>query len=261
MTQPGKRCIFCGERGNITKQHILPDRIKHLVPRLVPYHSHQTERVFYNPDGTVCCREPAKKLSPGHLGNRRFRVVCLNCNTGWMKRAEEEAFEYAEPIILGRTLVLSAEAQQKLTTLAALIMCMVDLTDQPTSTITQADRAYIRETRQAPASWYLFLGRTDSPEWKTRYRHAAAISLTQGTVPNGQTSNSQSTVVAIGNLVLHLAMSQATPILVDADRYARLLGLARLPGAETIDTAKLPLHDTASMVVLSSTLTGWMNGS
>jgi len=258
MSQTGGTCIFCGQRGGLTKQHILPDRIKRLVPRITPYHSVRSQRFYYNSDGSVSRIEPSQKIREGHLGNRRFRVVCQTCNNGWMNAAETNAFQYAEPLIVGRPIVLGRAAQDALETLAALILTMVDLTDLSTSTVTEQDRRHIKDTRRIPPGWFLFLGRVSSPEWQTRYLHDAAIILPQGTVPTDQQSNAQITTVAIGKMLLHLAASQSAPILANADRYARLCGFVRLPSSSDINVAELPVHDTASMIVITDSFRRWM---
>jgi hypothetical protein len=175
-----------------------------------------------------------------------------------MKAAEETAFQYADPLIRGQTMVLDQTAQEALATLAALILTMIDLTDLATSTVTPQDRRHIKDTLRVPPSWFLFIGRVNSPEWQTRYLHDAAIVLEKGLVPTDQRSNAQITTVAIGQLLFHLAACQTTPIIMDTDRYAKLSGLTQLPAGHAIDFAALPVHDTASMIVITDNFRRWM---
>jgi hypothetical protein len=263
MTQPGKPCIFCGKYGNKNKQHILPDRLKNLVPRESAAYTERREKYEYGRDGSLLGTNPEFNHHAGHLGNRRLRVVCAECNGGWMRTGEEAGFVVAEPLIVGETPVLSPEDQTKLALLAAIVFAMIDRTDTRSIVLRDEDRQYIRDHQAPPPNWQLFLGRVDAPDWKTRYMRHAAISLPKGVVPSGEQSNCQAVTLAIGNLALHLVMARDFETLPRPDQYASRFGIARFPLPVThIDTSRLPVLNGGQMVMLSETLaaTSWSNG-
>ena len=264
MTQPGKPCIFCGNYGNKNKQHVLPDRIKNLVPRDTPDYTERREEYSYARDGRLISVNPQFSEHPGHLGNRRLRVVCESCNGGWMKDGETAGFLVAEPLILGETPSLSPDDQSKLALLAAIIFAMIDRTDTRSFVLTFEDRKFIKEHGRAPPNWQMFIGRVDAPDWRTRYMRHAAVSLPKGTIPDGSKSNCQTITLAIGHLALHLVMAQDFEILPRPDHYGNLLGVCRFPrDVAYIDMSRFPILTSGQMVMLAETLaaTNWSNGA
>jgi hypothetical protein len=214
VTQLSKPCIFCGKRGNMTKQHVLPNRLKALVPRVHDATEHTSERLIYDSAGRLAVALPARRVRRGHLGGRQLRIVCQSCNTGWIRAAEEEAFAALCPLILGvdPAPVLQPREQFSVATMAATIFCMIDMLDRPNSAVTHADRLYLSDHSAPPPHWHIFLGRTDSPNWRTRYFRHTGIAVPLGSVPRGEKPNSHAITVGLGCLVLHTVMDQDGPL-------------------------------------------------
>lgn len=70
---------------------------------------------------------PAYKAWDQPVFEATLKSVCLGCNNGWMSKIEAGAKPYALPLMLGRSLALGAEAQQKLA-LWAYLKCSLFLT-------------------------------------------------------------------------------------------------------------------------------------
>lgn len=246
MSRPAGLCIFCGAIGNLSKQHVLPDRLKKLVPRVTPVHSQELTHVKKAPSGGVLI-QPNYRQREGHLGNKRARRVCVSCNTKWMKTAEEAAFEIAQPLILGQwDSSLTLEAQERLALLAAIITTVADLDDPPTAAISQAERSWIFENKSLPEGWSAFVGRVQSDQWTTRWLHwGLALSDTPPLVEPAP-CNTQWTTIAMGQLLLQV-VSFRPPLQLHAGAHAAKLGLAAIhPTSQNLDLANLPIHDDAS---------------
>lgn len=166
------RCIFCRRPGGLTKQHILPDRLRRLIPRTKDHHLQRLVQTTVRTGAPAVATDSVRKLN-GDTGTRKLRRVCTSCNTGWMRHAEEAAFQVAEPPILDRPAVLDRPAQAKLALMACIIAAVADYDDWPMSAVTADDRQHIMQFRSPPDLWRVTIGRTHAPEWRTRWKHVA----------------------------------------------------------------------------------------
>jgi len=241
MSKPRTICVFCGSDQNITKQHVLPNRLRRILPRIGSEHTVSVYKFERTPDQTNVRYIP--RLKQGHLGTRKIRVVCDGCNSGWIKRAEEKVFPALQELVTGETPQLTAEQSDDLALLACTIFTMIDLTDRESSAISQAERSHIYNERSPPRDWHLYIGRANSLAWHMRYRHHAAVSLPQGAFPSGEKSNVQVSTATIGKLLLHVVSCQDRPVIANSPGYANILGLAELGSGKPIDVAGLPELD------------------
>jgi hypothetical protein len=76
--QPGA-CLFCGRTGNLTKQHIFGKWLRNLN-----FKGRSMWKV--SPGETQ-----QRPLPPGSLFSKKLRIVCGDCNSGWMSRLENAA--------------------------------------------------------------------------------------------------------------------------------------------------------------------------
>ena len=84
-------CIFCGE-GRLTKEHVWPDWLRNYIRRSGVRTRHrsgdfiiQNERINSSNVGF------GKQNRTGNVTSRKLRVVCGDCNNGWMSRLQKAA--------------------------------------------------------------------------------------------------------------------------------------------------------------------------
>jgi hypothetical protein len=243
MSKPRTKCVFCGIARKMTKQHIIPDRLRNILPRIATAHTLSIEEHRWIPGAAKPLILPSSEDHEGHLGTKRYRVVCEVCNGGWIKAAEDEAFKTLEGLINGRPLLVAPQEQASIAVACAVMFCMIDRTEDLPGTILQNEREALRETLALPPTWLLYWGRSNSPGWQFRYAHFSAILGPKNAGPFGKDSNFHVATIGIGNLVLHfIAWHSAAPPLSDPFLYARNLGLARLPSDISTDFSKLKVQ-------------------
>lgn len=245
MSRPIGSCAFCGKPGSLSKQHVLPDRLKKLVPRDKGSHTQMLMRMRHEP-GTVFI-EPQLRERQGHVGTRKLRRVCVRCNTGWMKEAEEAAFLVIEPMILGSWGRLTHDDQIKIAKIATIIASVADLDDPPMSGISKAERRTIQETEAPLPNWSIMLGRVRAENWSTRWRHHGAMLGKTTDIGRPRECNAQITSIGMGEVFLQAISLPADAMVLDGPGYAANLGLACIfPTGQTIEASDLPIHDDAS---------------
>ena len=82
-------CAFCPETANLTGEHIYADWIDRLL-------THTTTHYDFTEVGPKT--EQKRKYKSRHL-NRKFRVVCANCNNGWMSEIDNDARNTLKDVI------------------------------------------------------------------------------------------------------------------------------------------------------------------
>ncbi len=134
-----RRCIFCGEHGQLTREHAVPRWVSKDVFGNSPVHAltgadDQAPLRAYTSRGITAAP----------------RVVCRRCNNGWLHDLEERARQAIGPIMRGRKKTLDA-AEQELAAVWALKTAIVLEYDRPVKPIIPAWHAqYLYEHRTLP---------------------------------------------------------------------------------------------------------------
>lgn len=232
----------------MSKQHVLPDRIKALVPREGTKH-----RGRHTYSEGVAPFAPTKTRAierSGALGTRKHRTVCTDCNSGWMNTAEQAAFEVITPLIRGSGMsLIGPKEAEKIALLAGIILPMVARDHAPTNAICQDERSYIFEQRRLPENWSVFCGKIDSKRWTFRTQHRAFTMSTIVPISRDTPKNAQVSTIGIGHFLLHSVSCHHTKIVTNPQHYAASLGLIPIhPAAQSIiDWAHLPALNDAQI--------------
>jgi hypothetical protein len=91
---PGRACIFCGSRKKIEHEHVWPDWLVGIMEEKEARH------VFTQQDATGAMSVMRAHTAPAW--STTARVVCKQCNGGWMSRLEDTASVLLKPMILDR---------------------------------------------------------------------------------------------------------------------------------------------------------------
>lgn len=243
MNRPPTLCLFCGQPGNMSKQHVFPDRLSKLLPEL-----ENPERTYGGRNetirrGKVVYRDSDEKRGQGTPAQFRIRKVCKSCNHGWLKKMEEECIPLVERILGGETPVLLPPDQERLAKVAMSIAMVGEwiTLDQVAPSTTQAERKAFMDTLRPPPGWFVFIGRDGSSP------HAPRFLSDGSTVSDGRNApakNYSSFTMTIGPLILHV-ISLRDGIFIHPDAYAEELGLASIcPTTDWINFALMPALTT-----------------
>lgn len=84
----------------MSKEHIIADWVKSVVPRTIKTHTSSSIQITREPGRAfIAPRFPA--IKEGHLGTRQLRRVCDPCNRGWMKKLQDDTRSVLMPLITG----------------------------------------------------------------------------------------------------------------------------------------------------------------
>lgn len=238
MSKPANPCLFCGKAGNMSRQHVFPDRLKHVIPRT------GGERLrggwhHLMKNGKTVREHRHHKISQGSTGNHRIRKVCIACNTGWLAAMEMECVPLVEELIRGATPVLSKRQQADITKVATSIVMVGEWIQPEAVATTQEERAYFMRKLAPPPNWYVFLGRDGTEEDEPRFLSSGLAPLVKLGVDGPRLYTSF--VITMGKLLLTV-LATRDDIFFDVDGYGRILGLASLcPPSDWLNVEALPM--------------------
>jgi hypothetical protein len=200
--KPQRKCIFCGEGGTagnqMSEEHIwskwMHEYLPELPSRLNVIGMHRIRQGEYTAN---------EKVRERDVFNRRFRLVCQRCNSGWMGAIEEEAKPLLATIIQGKRSTLLRKHRNSIAVWIALKVMITECIDPADSVITQSERNEFRLTRKIPKSLRIWIGTHDTPEWHAGYSHEtvrARVDLTGApkAEPLGEFKNVQVTSIGLG---------------------------------------------------------------
>ncbi|MER6204530.1 hypothetical protein [Streptomyces sp. NPDC001642] len=147
-----KVCIFCGGTP-LTKEHVLPRWLKVALDPTVKRHRYIRLSV-----------DTARHHDAPPL-NDQVKVVCSNCNSGWMNQLEEDVRHFLPALIRGTPCSLGVEAQRALSSWSLKTMLMFQHThpSDVRNVIPESDFARFREVHEPTASMLGRLGFMNYP--------------------------------------------------------------------------------------------------
>jgi hypothetical protein len=155
------KCVFCGRTGadvKITREHTFSDWINTVLTVAVVGADITYERSIRRADqaGSVTTW-PAKMAA-----NHRIRVVCTDCNSGWMRSLEDEVAPLITPMIEGRPTKLTVDQQLTVATWAAMKTGVFEYVWSDETILDTSDRDVIRTQGRPPANVQVRLAAIES---------------------------------------------------------------------------------------------------
>jgi hypothetical protein len=171
-----KRCIFCGRKPT-TKEHIWSDWMHPYLPmesnaRIEVNH---TVAQHDSPRG----RPPVSRERPGPVITKQIRIVCGNCNNGWMSRLETQVKPIILPMIQGTGGALDAVSQELLARWISMKAIVTEYSQHAQRLTPSDDRAALMNNYEIPRYFFIRVGRNAS-QWRMSFmRHSTSISITR----------------------------------------------------------------------------------
>ena len=203
MKKTQRLCIFCRGTG-MSKQHIVPDWLKNVLPRQSEdQHTQHITSVLSMPNSA-----PHVDVTPivrnGHQWSRKARNVCDSCNSGWMSQIETNAKDILTNLMLGKRITLTSEDQESLINWITLTTIMAEYTDLKHQAITTIERELFYDTKKSLSNWRIWIGRYKGTEWIQRYRHQGIAAYSSDNIPSTPIPNTQSSTFVFGELFIHV---------------------------------------------------------
>jgi hypothetical protein len=134
MATDRRTCVFCGS-APVTAEHALPQWMSKVVPG--------------NGRFTHLQIKPARTARRTPMIDIRVRVVCSNCNSGWMSQLETSSMNVLSPMIRGEVTTLSIDEQKTVAAWAVKTAIVLQATG-PARDIPGSHARRLRERGEAP---------------------------------------------------------------------------------------------------------------
>jgi hypothetical protein len=204
-------CIFCGSEGQLTEEHVLPQRLNGIVP--FPPDDHVERMIMIRPGRTLATAERRQFAQPAF--KRTARCVCEPCNHDWMSDLDEEAEHVYAPMMLGKSFRIRPGAQRSLAWWLAKIAAVMEYADVHSPGMSADQHRWIMKEKSPPPGMKIWIADFDLPaDASYRYEHttwcfAPAVPdlLTGGWArPRGAAgdTNSHFSMIVIGRLAAML---------------------------------------------------------
>jgi hypothetical protein len=144
-------CVFCGG-SPLTREHVWPDWIR----RLIYGKGKRGPRSEQLREGS----RPGEERKVWHMPalSLQAKIVCEECNQGWMSELEVQTSPVLTPMILGNRVRLDAAAQRLLARwITKTAMVFLRATPRP-SAIPPNQYRYLRDHRRPPPSSQAWIG-------------------------------------------------------------------------------------------------------
>lgn len=171
------KCIFCGGTG-LTRTHIWPAWLARILDGRQS--NSRIENIFKETaiiPGSIEKDERSRRRQGGVFSPKPY-LTCETCNTGWMRRFEDEMLKFSKPIFLGSEPVTVDRVQMRV--VAVWISIITILAEYQNKTresvsISSDERAYLKKYLMPPPTWSIFVVSLDGPRWHTNYRHHSRV--------------------------------------------------------------------------------------
>lgn len=204
MVRPQRFCIFCDGPG-LSRTHIWPEWL---------------DKLLKPPDGRPQRTNNSRvsgirsNVKQGSMFSQKPYLCCVACNTGWMRRFEDEMTKFAKPIFTSlETVTTLDETQTRVFGVwISLITVLAQFTDHKEGvSISKEDRAFIKRYLRPPDNWTIIASSSKSKTWYAKYRNYslgigdfASPAEQLASIASGRPNNTQISTFGMGKLVVQV---------------------------------------------------------
>ncbi|MDB2414187.1 hypothetical protein N9W34_00270 [Rickettsiales bacterium] len=175
MKKMNRTCIFCNRTRKKSKEHIWPEWMHTFLPIIGDANNTSEVNTFKWKEQTG-----AKKLKrQGHLTTKKLRVVCEDCNNGWMSKIESEAKPILEKILKNEEFHICAQKQNILALWVTLKSIVGEHAEQDTNVTPQNDRYLFMTQRTIPEYFAIYIGKHNEDSDTAWLRTSQTIARTK----------------------------------------------------------------------------------
>lgn len=185
------KCPFCGRRSSLTREHVYPDwAVQELRDR-----GFRDYRVFFSNE-TVSTRWEQRTLAD------TVRIVCADCNSGWMSRLEADAAQLLKPMMFdNHPTELRGEQIALISRWALLRAFAIDMAHaRQQSYFSSRERRDFRDRLSVPPGVQIWLGADDPQRAQVTY----LVGRTTATMPDRERFSFSTTGYVLGHVVFQV---------------------------------------------------------
>ncbi len=210
MKRP-KTCIFCGLRGNLSKEHFWPEW---LAPHLEPPESNAHVTEFHSAEGKQPHRLERRSERQGSVTTKKIRAVCASCNNGWMSSLESNAKPVLLALMNRNQSTISLEESHALARWVTLKSIVGEHSTEATALTPPDDRRAFYEQRAIPAFFRIFVGYHSLRTQTAYYRQSTTVSTSmrgpEPPLPPAIQRNIEATTFLVGPLCFYVTAARVT---------------------------------------------------
>jgi hypothetical protein len=165
----------------------------------------------------------------GSVATKKIRVVCEDCNNGWMSTLEDRARPILEPLLAGNPIALNQSQQRILAEWITMKIMVAEHNTPEDVVIPRTDKETFKANHTIPAYITIWIGKHNVSGWHTGfYKHTATLSLTPNPPPSalGGRKNVETIAFGFGALFVFVMVSDAGG--VDLNNFVRVMHLPQL---------------------------------
>ncbi len=203
MAKPPGRCIFCDGFG-LSKEHVLPDWLRSIFPRLATDTHTFNAASWLNLPTVGMVPLPSKKSGQGHSLSKKVRVVCEQCNTGWMHAMEDAVKPLLEDLVWGRPRTINVNEQRELAAWIAKTTMTAEFLMPSQVAIKKTERAAFKENLEPNKNWKIWIGLYQGLKWRAGgiFHHGLGLYPPPHLIKVG-VKNTQCTAIGLGHLFVY----------------------------------------------------------
>jgi hypothetical protein len=151
LKTPGT-CLFCRRSPpeiKMSKEHIWSDWLPEILPRQHSRSEGYTTNVGKGATYTI---------HQGDVGTKKVRVVCTDCNNGWMSQIVTAAKPYAMALISGQNIYLDQNGQRAMANWIGLSALMANQITKSRHKLPKEDIDYYYQNHLPPPHWFVGVG-------------------------------------------------------------------------------------------------------
>lgn len=243
-----KPCIFCNGIKKKSKEHIWPEWMHELLPKLGDGNNVSKVDTFRWKKQI----DAKSSKRQGHLSTKKLRVVCCDCNNGWMSVLENEAKPILTKILKNENFTICNKKQNTLVAWITLKSIVGEHDEDNTQVTPPADRNLFLTTRKTPEYYAIYIGRHSERSDTAWLRTSLTLARSQfgPNPPLGDLKrNTQSIAFICGSLFVYVLAIRENEI--TASEFLNLPKLTRIfpyhssninwPPKQTLDASDMGL--------------------
>lgn len=167
-----RNCTFCKGSG-LSKEHFWPDWLRAYMNTSAS-DMHITE--LHRSEGKVPATVDRRSERPGNVITKKFRVVCANCNNGWMSRLEESIKPFLVSVLEGKRHTLDENGIAELARWIVMKVMVSEYAEDGTQLTPYPDRNRFRESQEIPSYFRIYMGKHNIVDQSAYLRCSATLS-------------------------------------------------------------------------------------
>lgn len=207
-----KRCIFCQEEKKLSKEHLWPNWLNGYVEKC-PKDKYINE-IYSGLPKNVPELEKTLERS-GNLLTLKFRVVCEECNNGWMSDIEESVKPFFIATMNGENIEIDENTQRSISEWVVLKSMVAEQSDGKTQVTPKKDLKAFYLKRSIPDYFRIYIGNNDLANFSEYMRYSCTVSLDLNGPKNnmeGYERNTQSISIVFGSVLIYVLACRETDV-------------------------------------------------